>query len=216
MVKRMAAFLHPKSMSALAEMYTLGDGVEVDEEKALALHLQAAELGSKASQRSLAYDLLKSPEIEDQAKGVNYLEADAYAGDINAMMGLSNYYGRENVADPENRKVQWLVAAALNGEQMAPETLGFGYMETGYIKEMEPYIRALEYSANVGNPDASFLLARHYRAASGVKRDLRKASQILEKVASQNHARCLEEQEIIDGYIEYFGSIEAVPDIIQF
>lgn len=215
MIKRMAAFLHPKSMSALAEMYELGEGVEIDTEKARALHIQAADLGSKSSQRMLAYDLLRAPDAKDRAKGVRYLEADANKGDVNSMMGLSNYYARKDIADPKNLRVRWLVAAAINGDETAPETLGFGYMETGYIKEMLPYIQALEYAASVGNPEASFLLARHYRAASGVKRDLRKAKRILERVESQKHPRCLEEQEIIKGYIEHFGSIDAVPDIIQ-
>jgi len=130
---------------------------------------------------------------------------------MNAMMALANHYAKPDIDDPNNKSITWFAHAAMGGNQTAQETLGFSMMETGYIKEMQPYIAFLEAAQKHGHPDASYLLARHYRAASGVKRNLKKAKAILNKVAHLDDPRITEEIQIVEDHIIYFsGKIPAV------
>lgn len=101
------------------------------------------------------------------------------------------------------------------GDSGAQEILGFSMMETGYMEAIQPYIQALEQAHQAGHADASYLLARHYRAASGVRRDLRKAKLILNKVRHLDDPRVKDEIEIIESYVSYFGGIDKVPAIIK-
>lgn len=216
MVKRMANFLHPDSMAELAYMHSNGMGAVKDVKKSNALFVQAAKFGSEYAQGIIGPHLLFGPmETRNYEMGVQYLEARAYNGDKRAMKGLSNHYKRDEIDDPENKHLQWLIAAASIGDEASQEKLGLGMRETGYIKEFQPYIRHLEDGYKVGNIHATYLLARHYRAASGVKRDLRKAREILDKVAYLNDPKTLQEIDIVEGYISHFGGIDAVPDIIK-
>lgn len=216
MIKRMAAFRHPASMGELAYMHTVGKGAELDEDKAHALHTQAAEYGFLFSQEMIGYHFLSSPvDSPDYKTGVRYIEAQAKSGNIKAMTVLSDHYAKTEIDDPMNQHVAWLAEAAIQGHEASQERLGFGMMETGYIEAMQPYIQALEALQKQGHPDASFLLARHYRAASGVKRDLRKAQEILNAVAHLNNPRVIEEIDVLEGYIVHFGGIDAVPDVID-
>ena len=215
MIKHMAIFLHPKSMAELGYMYATGKGVEQNLEKSNALYSKAAEFGHPYSQERMGYYFLFGPvESRDYETGVRYLETQAKNGSVAAMTELAHYYAKPDIQDPKNQRIIWLVEAAIRGDKNSQETLGFGMMETGYIEEMQPYIKTLQDAHKRGNPDASYLLARHYRAASGVERDLPKAQNILSKVTHLNHPRVKEEVDIIKGYISHFGGIDAVPDII--
>lgn len=216
MIKRMAAFLHPDSMGTLAYMHATGNGAALDEAKSNALHIKAAAWGSKFSQETIAYHFLFGPEEDrDFTTGVRYLTRPAEDGKISAMIGLSRHYGRPEIDDPDNQHVAWLAKAAIQGSERAQDELGFGMMETGYIEQMQPYIRFLEDGHAAGDPNASFLLARHYRAASGVTRDLWKAINILQAAAHFEHPKIIEELDVVKGYIIHFGGIGAVPDIIE-
>lgn len=216
MTKRMAAFLHPKSMGELGYMYSTGEGAVEDQDKANALFRQSAEFGNPYSQKMIAHHLLFGPaNSRDYESGVRYLEAQAQTGEIKAMTTLAEHFGRTEIEDPENKQVTWLSAAAMHGDRFSQDALGFSMMDTGYIEAMQPYIQSLEVGQKSGHPDASYLLARHYRAASGVARDIPKAQLILAKVAHLDDPRHAEEVEIIESYIEYFGSIEAIPEKVR-
>ena len=216
MIQRMSAFLHPASLGELGYMYKAGLGVEKDDGKASDLFARAAELGNPYAQKMAGFSLLSDPtSLQDRQSGIKYLEIHARSGDVHAMVGLARHYETEGVANPNNEKAHWRARAAMHGDQHSQDILGYGYMDTGYIKEVAPYIAALEIPAKAGDPYASFLLARHYRAASGVDRDIRKAQLILKKVAHAEHPRVIEEMDVIEGYITYFGSIDASPAIIK-
>ena len=215
MVKRMAKFEHRDSIAELAYMYDTGRGVAQNQATSTELHLKAAALGSTFSQEMVGYRLIKSKQIQERKKGIAYLEATAAQGKIDAMRALSEFYARKDIADPENNKTKWRAMAALHGDEPSQEILGFGYRETGYIEQMAPYIDVLNRAHESGNVNASFLLARHYRAASGVKRDIRKAQKILNSVKNSGHPRVKEEFDIIQSHIEFFGGIDAIPAIIK-
>jgi len=215
MVIRMAKFEHRDSIAELAYMYDTGRGVAQSEAKSTELHLKAAALGSAFSQEMVGYRLIKSEQVQERKKGIAYLEASAAKGKIDSMRALSEFYARKDISDPNNNKTKWLAMAALHGDEYSQETLGFGYMETGYIEQMAPYIDVLILGHKSGNANASYLLARHYRAASGVKRDIRKARDILNSVKDSGHPRVKEELEIIQSHIDFFGGIDAIPAIIK-
>lgn len=216
MIERMAAFRHPASVGELAFMYATGKGVDRDDDKSNALYAQAAAAGNAYAQEMIGTYFLFGPEDErDYDTGLHYLVALAEAGNIDAMIALAKYYETPEIDDPNNQYLLWLAQAAMYGDEGTQDRLGFGMMETGYIEQMQPYIQFLEAGHAYGDPDASYLLARHYRAASGVKRDLRKAQKILNAVAHLDNPRVTEEIDVIDGYISHFGSIDAVPDIIK-
>lgn len=216
MIQRMANFLHPASMGELGYLHAMGIGVEKDYGKAKELWRQSAKFGNAYSQSMITHDLLFGPEASrDYETGVRYLENRAKNGDVKAMTSLAKHYGRPEIDDPENKRLIWLSNAALLGDLMSQEALGMGMMETGYIEAMQPYIQALEKGVENENLNASYLLARHYRAASGIARDLEKAQLILSRVAHLEDPRVIEEMEIIEGYISHFGGIDAVPKIIE-
>ena len=146
---------------------------------------------------------------------MNFLQPQAEAGDIGAIVLLAEHYERPEISDPDNKHITWLSKAALLGNVNAQNRLGFGMMETGFIEAMQPYIQSLDAAHKSGNSTASYLLARHYRAASGVKRDLAKAQLILNQAQSSDEPRIEQEINIIEGYISHFGGIESVPEIIQ-
>lgn len=216
MIKHMAAFRHPDAMGALGFMHLTGEGAELDEAKANALFETSAALGSAYSQKMIAYHFLFGPEDErDHATGLRYLTALAEDGDVSAMLDLSKHYDRAEIDDPDNHHVAWLAKAAIHGSERAQDELGFGMMETGYSEQMQPYIHFLQDRHILGDPNASFLLARHYRAASGVPRNLPRAIKILEAAAQSGHERIAEEMDVVQGYISHFGGIDAVPEIID-
>ncbi|MEP1229411.1 MAG: tetratricopeptide repeat protein [Litorimonas sp.] len=216
MIKRMAVFLHPKSMGELAYMYSTGKGVEQDKAKANELFIRAAKFGNVYSQEIIAPYLLFGPEnTRDYETGLRYLEDQARRGRVASMKSLSRHYRRSEIDDPENKYVTWLTRAATYGDEASQEMLGMGMMETGYVKAMQDYIEILSEFHEYGDPDASYLLARHYRAASGVPRDLAKAKSILSKFTHLDHPRIIQEMDIIEGYISHYGGIDSVPDIIE-
>ena len=215
MIKRMAAFLHADSLGELGVMHKIGEGAVLDQQKANALFRQAANLGHRYSQKMIAHPLLFGPiNSRDYVKGVEYLEYQAESGDVQAMTTLADHYARDEIEDPQNQQFTWLSKAAMYGDTGAQEILGFSMMETGHMEAIQPYIQALEQAHKAGHTDASYLLARHYRAASGVRRDLKKAKRILAKVAHLDDPRVRDEIEVIESYVSYFGGIDAVPDII--
>lgn len=216
MIKHMAIFFHPASMSELGYMHKTGKGAELNEDKANALDTQAAKFGHPYSQERIGHHLLFGPiESRDYETGIRYLRTQAKNGSVVAMTGLAAHYEKPEISDPRNERIIWLAEAAMRGDENSREILGFGMMETGYIEEMQPYIQVLEAKQKLGDPEASFLLARHYRAASGVNRDIQKAQIILRKVAHLKHPKVTEEIDIIDGYISHFGGIAAIPEIIE-
>lgn len=216
MIKHMARFLHPESMGELGYMHSTGKGAVKDQSKANALFKQAAKFDDVYSQKMISHYLLFGPMKErDYVTGVRYLERQAERGNVKAMTTLADHYARLEIEDPNNMKVTWLSRAALHGDTYSQGRLGFSMMDTGYIEAMQPYIQVLEGAQKSGDLEASYLLARHYRAASGVVRDLAKAQVILEKVAHLNDPRVAEEVEIIESYISHFGGIENVPEKVR-
>jgi len=216
MIKRMARFLHADSISELGFMHQTGEGAALNQDKANEYFRQAAKFGNRYAQKMIAHELLFGPmNVRDHEKGVEYLEYQAENGDVQSMITLADHYARSEISDSKNLQFVWLSQAAMYGDSGAQEILGFSMMETGYMEAIQPYIQALEQAHQAGHADASYLLARHYRAASGVRRDLRKAKLILNKVRHLDDPRVKDEIEIIESYVSYFGGIDKVPAIIK-
>jgi len=145
------------AMCALAKMYSKGDGVAEDTEKALYWFHRAAEAGNSTAMYHLAqrYDILGSlrHSSKDYSKAVNWYTKAAEAGRSDAMNRLGWMY--------------------LLGQ--------------GVGKDCEKAIEWFHKSAEAGNISAMDILASNYERGIGVTRNYEKAVEWYRKAAQLGH-----------------------------
>jgi len=105
-------------------MYSNGDGVQKDNQKALKYYRRAAELGNRAAKCDLGVMLLSGEGGEQAEEEAVLLIADAaMEGHVVSQfnLGVLYYYGEDIVAQDSKTAEYWLRLAAENGDTDAQQ-----------------------------------------------------------------------------------------------
>ncbi len=121
----------------LALMYDDGDGVEEDNDKAIALYIKAANKGHVKAMNNLAlmYDEGDGVE-EDNEEAVKWYTKAAEQGYATAQYNLGMMYDEgEGVKRDDEKAIYWYTKAAEQGDEDAQNNLGIMYDEGEGVKE---------------------------------------------------------------------------------
>lgn len=180
------------AMVELAHCYYLGDGVEVDDDKAFALFgkIIAIDPNHVKTIRNLgcchrggygtAVDNQKA--IEYFSKGCDFEDADC-------LWALAEYlYNGEYIEKDTKKAFELTLKAAEKGVHEAQEKLGEIYREGELVPQ--DYTEANKWfklAAEQNNSNAYYWLASAYYNGLGVEKDLPKSSELWEKSAELGH-----------------------------
>jgi hypothetical protein len=149
----------------LALMYDDGDGVEEDNEKAIALYIKAANKGHIKAMNNLAlmYDEGDGVE-EDNEEAVKWYTKAAEQGYSTAQYNLGMMYDEgEGISLDDEKAIYWYTKAAEQGDEDAQNNLGIMYDEGEGVKEDDK--RAFYWykkAAKNGQKTSQYYLAKMY------------------------------------------------------
>lgn len=161
-------------------MYSEGCGVEEDPEQAFFWYNESAQKGHPRGMNNLAYCYQKGYGVtQDFEKAAEWYKKSADLGIVESMIELADYY-EEVLVDYKKAKV-WVEKAAEAGNAEAINRLGVIYLdrEKNYNEAIKCFNRAIELEV----PNAYRNLALCYRDGTGVKKNLKKAEELLLKAA---------------------------------
>lgn len=175
---------------ALATMYRLGLGVDVDLEEAANLVRKGA-LGGAAEMRVLMGVYYREgwgvPQSFNEAR--RWFEIAARVGNTSALSALGDLYLRGQLGrpDPATANSLYVKAAAL-GKTDAMNSLGMAYLEgKGVEQDIETGIRYLSQASELGNPHAAFQLGRVFWRGIAVERNPTQALAYFRLSAQRNN-----------------------------
>ncbi len=161
-------------------MYSEGCGVEENPEQAFFWYNESAQKGHPRGMNNLAYCYQKGYGVtQDFEKAAEWYKKSADLGVVESMIELADYY-EEVLVDYKKTKV-WVEKAAEAGNAEAINRLGVIYLdrEKNYNEAIKCFNRAIELEV----PNAYRNLALCYRDGTGVKKNLKKAEELLLKAA---------------------------------
>lgn len=168
------------ALSQIGWMYMNGCGIEEDPSQAFFWFNEAAQKGSDVGMNNLAYCYQEGYGVEqDIEKAAEWFKKAAEAGSVDSMFQLGMYY--LNVLIDFDKAKMWLIKAAEQGHAEATNCLGVYYADTeqNFKEAVKCYKKAIE----LGMPNAYRNLALCYRDGTGVKKDEKKAQELLAKAA---------------------------------
>ena len=175
----------------MALQYFYGDGVEVDQKKAVELWTLAANKGYLDSQFLLADCYFRAEGVEeDFEKAVIWWTMAANQGHPGSQSNLGNCYaaGVGVEVNPE-KAVEWWTLAANQGVAEAQFNLADCYANgEGVEVNLEKAVELWTLAANQGDPDAQYCLGECYYNGDGVEKDRKKAVELWTKSAKQDFA----------------------------
>lgn len=171
------------AQKALGEIYRLGRGVPVDEEKAIAWYRRAADVGDAEAQAELASIYWNRGNGEE---AFVWAKKASVQGNGTAQSILGLYYLKE---ENESLGVEYLKKSAEQGEPFAQWRLGVHYYNEGDSPATAgEAVRWFSLAAESGFPDAFFSLGCAYEAGKGVEKDLARAAEMYEEAAYRGNA----------------------------
>ncbi|MDO4569414.1 MAG: tetratricopeptide repeat protein [Planctomycetia bacterium] len=185
---------HVNSMKMLVRIYSLGEGVEVDEEKILKFLQMAAGAGDADSQFTMGMVLIASKNPEQKKDSVVWFERAAEQNHPEAQRTLGIFCSTGKYLPKNDEKaVFWFQKAADLNDAMAQLALGMALRDgVGTPKNEKLAFSYLLKSAKRGLAEAQYNVAVCYINGTGVKRDTRKAVPWLRKSADQGFAQAIQ------------------------
>jgi len=176
------------AQNVLGWMYSEGEGVAQDNERAIYWYTKSAEEGYAYSQYALGLMYENGQGVtKDYKQAVYWYSKAAKQGHAWAQHNLGLMYSRgEGVAEDYKKTVYWLGKAAEQGHLYSIRMLGWMYSEgqlvtQDYIKAASWYTKAAEQ----GDIDSQRDLGYRYSAGDGVRKDVRLAAYWYTKAAEQ-------------------------------
>ena len=178
---------------AEAKKYYEGTGVKKNLSKAYELFLQASELGYAGAQYYLAVMFARGEETEkDEKQALEWCKKAAEQDNALAQNMLGDCYssGFAGLEADQEKALVWYLKAANQGLPEAQYSAGSifeegliinGKMQLDMDKAVEYYTKA----ANQGYPWAQYALGLLYRKGEGVKKDTKKAFELIMEAAKQ-------------------------------
>ena len=175
-----------KAQNGLGECYYFGNGVEIDQIKAVKWYTKAAEQGYARAQFRLGLCYHCGTGIEKNiANAVEWYTKAAEQGVVTAQckLGCCYEYGY-GVNKDLIKAVEWYTKAVEQGDKTAQFNFGNFYLrEKDYPKAVEWFTKAAEN----GDILATFCLISCYKKGLGVEKDLAKAAEWNIKLAEQGN-----------------------------
>lgn len=166
----------------LAKIYSSGELVPADEEKAIAWYLRAAEQGDAEAQKELAIIYWNRGDDED---ALPWAQKAAAQGDGEGECLLGLYYLKKG----DILGIEHLKKSAEQGLPFAQWRLGVCYYNGECVPvDSEEAVRRFCLAAESGFPDAFFSLGCAYEGGKGVEKDLTRAFEMYEQAACRGHA----------------------------
>ena len=166
------------ALNQLGWMYMNGCGVEEDPSQAFFWYNESANKQSDVGMYNLAYCYRDGYGVEqDSEKAAEWYKKAAEAGYIDAMLALGQYY-QEHMIDFDKAE-KWLLKAAEAGSAEAMNMLGVFYSDT--MCDDKSAVKWYKLAVEAGLPIAFRNLALFYRDGKGVKKNEKKAEELLKK-----------------------------------
>jgi TPR repeat protein len=179
----------------------LGQGVSIDDERAVQCFRRAAEKGHDLACARLAWSCYHAIGIdrdEDEAqrwarRGLTGVQAAAADGDADAQTNLGNMYLKGlGVDKDEKAAVNWYRKAAEKGNAQAMNNLGGSYANGhGVQKDEKAAVSWYRQAADKGDADAMTNLGGMYADGRGVEKDEKKAVNWYRQAADKGHASAM-------------------------
>lgn len=177
----------------LGMMYSRGDGVDRDANKALDLWQKAADEEHPASLSLLgrAYVEGKLGLGKDVESGMALLEKAANRGDVTASMYLGRMYAKgDGVAQDMERAMKWYEQAASGGDAHAQYIVGLAYLEgSGVSVDESKAFNWLKLAAGQEHVNAMLMLSVCYSTGKGTAQDADMAEVWKKKALRLNEQR---------------------------
>lgn len=173
-----AAMGNEIALNQIGWMYMNGCGVEEDPSQAFFWYNESANKQSAVGMYNLAYCYQDGYGVEqDIEKAAEWYKKAAEAGYIDAMLALGQYY-QEHMIDFDKAE-KWLLKAAEAGSAEAMNMLGVFYSDT--MCDDKSAVKWYKLAVEAGLPIAFRNLALFYRDGKGVKKNEKKAEELLKK-----------------------------------
>ncbi|GBB97619.1 hypothetical protein RclHR1_30140001 [Rhizophagus clarus] len=146
-------------MFDLAKYYEIGEGIEINLEKAFYWYHKAAENGNKKAMFNLSNNYKNGEGTEKNLEKAFYWYQKAVEDDDEkAIYNLANFHENETAENDLEKAIYWYQNAAENGDKKAMYDLGVYYEN----KDMEKAIYWYQESAKNGNEKAMYYVANYY------------------------------------------------------
>lgn len=173
-----AAMGEEVSLNQIGWMYMNGVGVEEDPSQAYFWFNESAQKGDDTGMYNLACCYRDGYGVEqDSEKAAEWYKKAAEAGYIDAMLALGQYY-QEHMIDFDKAE-KWLLKAAEAGSAEAMNMLGVFYSDT--MCDDTSAVKWYKKAVELDQPNAFRNLALCYRDGRGVKKNEKKAEELLKK-----------------------------------
>ena len=194
-LKELAETNSPVAQFKLSVMYSEGEWLEEDPEKAFELYVKAANQGYAVAQHNLGGMISMGTEkgfkkIErDFQKAFEWYTKAADQGYAPSQYDLGDMYRRaEGVEKDLQKAVGWLTQSANQGYAPAQYDLGDMYRRAeGVKKDLQKAIGWLTQSANQGYAPAQYVLGEMYAEGEGVEKDSQKSLKWIIKAKDQGY-----------------------------
>ncbi|MEH6543340.1 MAG: tetratricopeptide repeat protein [Porticoccaceae bacterium] len=167
----------PGAYFFIGSMYTLGQGVSVDVDKAIYWHEKGVESGATQSKLILA-KLYQSKNTDQKKKqAFQLIKSEADANNTFSYRMLANCYkeGR-GVERSKEKALKYYILAAENGDDVSQNNVGYAYFSgEGQPKDYKKAFKWLSASANQGQGNAALTLSVQYLKGLGVEKNIKKA-----------------------------------------
>ena len=173
-----AAMGEEMALNQIGWMYMNGCGVEEDPSQAFFWYNESANKQSDVGMYNLAYCYRDGYGVEqDSEKAAEWYKKAAEAGYIDAMLALGQYY-QEHMIDFDKAE-KWLLKAAEAGSAEAMNMLGVFYSDT--MCDDTSAVKWYKKAVDLDQPNAFRNLALCYRDGKGVKKNEKKAEELLKQ-----------------------------------
>lgn len=184
----------------LGQLYTRGDGVELDFEASLKWFRESANQDYVPAFNSIgfAYEFGKGVEI-DNSIAISWYEKAAKAADVFGLINLANFYkkGVSGILEKDLEVADKYYKKAFNkakilvkkGDVRAQRVLGYCYVKgLGVEQNTEKSIKWLKKAARKRDCNAMSSLALYYDNGDGVKKNIKKAVKLYKAAAEHGSA----------------------------
>ena len=201
---RLAATFGPRELEAsaakgdadaqydLGERYSKGNGVPLDQEKAVAWYRRAADQGLAKAQAGLGRCYAKGEGVaKDYSQAVAWFRKAAEQGDAKGQNGLGLSFARgQGVAQDYTEAVKWFRKAAEQEYAAGQDNLGVSFAQGhGVPQDYAEAVTWYRKAAEQGYTNAQCNLGGCYALGHGVSKDYAEAVKWVRKAAEQGDAR---------------------------
>lgn len=183
----------PVAQFCLGFMYTHGQGVSKDPQKAKKWYEKAILQSYLPAHNNVLVGLIRSKVTADKAKVIELVQLVQWMaehGDPVAQYNLGLIYSQGyGVPRDSTSAAEWYQKAAAQGYARAQNDLGLMYLEgRGIEKNLKEAVKLFKMAADQGHSNAQYRLAVVFVTGEGVEKNAKEAAKLFEIAADQGHS----------------------------